>query len=89
MLLAGPGMAEDFGKARIQPKPSPLFKAASPENEGPAANSRRVLPFKYRPIVTQRRHHRDDGAGNWLLALPFIRARYFNRTIHLLRHPHR
>jgi hypothetical protein len=29
MLLAGPVMAEDFGKARTQPKPSPLFEAAT------------------------------------------------------------
>jgi hypothetical protein len=41
MLLAGPVMAEDFGKSRTQPKPSPLFEAANPENEGPAANSGR------------------------------------------------
>jgi hypothetical protein len=45
MLLAGPVMAEDFGKARIRPKPSPLFEAANPENEGPAANSGRFTPL--------------------------------------------
>jgi hypothetical protein len=35
MLLAGPAMAKDFGKARTQSKPSPLFEAANPENGGP------------------------------------------------------
>jgi hypothetical protein len=45
MLLVGPVMAEDFGKARIQPKPSPLFEAADPENEAPAANSGRFTPL--------------------------------------------
>jgi hypothetical protein len=41
MLLAGPVMAEDFGKDSTQPKPSPILEAANPENEGPAANSGR------------------------------------------------
>jgi hypothetical protein len=51
------------------------------------AACRRVLPFKYRPVVAHCGHHRDAADRNWFLALSAPGPRYINRTTHSLRHP--
>jgi hypothetical protein len=52
------------------------------ENRIEYAACRTVLPFKYRPVVARRCHHRDAAAHSWFLALSIARPRNVNRATH-------